>query len=725
MEANTTLAIFRYDVFAFPDGDHLFEEELPGKILLFQKIGKNRAVPIEEVRFERMIATGQAVRKVAAAVEDGPKRTRPWDVLPPDVPPHELDRLKSIQYYLRKLDDDPFVGRSKAGAERLIAQERPGALALGLTHNVGPDRLLHYARTAGQPGNRMLMFFWDKRGEHSKISLDPDLDHLLDQAADFFYDRRDRTYTDTLSDFGLKLIELNKRRAALGRAEISLKDRHSTVQRRIKAAECYQTIEKKWGKLVADRRYKGTAEHIKATKPGELVIIDHTLLDVCLFDSRTGLPLGRAWLSLAIDVYSRAVLAYFISPEPPSLYTTLHVIKLINLPKHVYADRHPEFQLTTDSWCRPITILVDNGCDFLSPSFQHALLDLGIEIFRSPVATPQFKSIVERAFGTFNTRFFKKVPGAFILTLADRRRLALEKEVRRGLTLEQIDPMMFEAVCIYEHEWHEGLEGRPAHVWKAGLVKHPRQFISNINDLDTIAGATGREPLSVRGVHFNKMYFHDQDAVTQILDSMARFACSRKLKIDAPRRINVSFKYNPADCSKIMVYVEVGGQWQYLPLYNKQQLASKDMSFWQMAKLISFAKTLGYSIENEEQLLRAKVKLRQLYEAKIELQSDLRNAQRMAGSAPPKLSAGPTIALTANDPNAIAIEPAQRMDRDERMVPSKRRAQKAKTTTVRNIKIRARIADAQRPADPSISPDLSDWSAIDTDFSKMNWVKND
>jgi hypothetical protein len=243
MEANTTLAIFRYDVFVFPDGDHLFEQELLGKILLFQKVRKNRAVPIEEERFERMIATGQAVRKVAAAVEDGPKRTRPWDVLPPDVAPHELDRMQSFQYYLRKLDADPFIGRSKAGAERLIAQERPGALALGLTHNVRPDRLLHYARTAGQPGNRMLMFFWDKRGEHSKTSLDPELDRLLDDVVDFFYDKRDRTYTDTIDEFDNEFRELNKRLARYGRVPLTVKDRHSTVHRRIKAAECYQTID--------------------------------------------------------------------------------------------------------------------------------------------------------------------------------------------------------------------------------------------------------------------------------------------------------------------------------------------------------------------------------------------------------------------------------------------------------------------------------------------------
>jgi hypothetical protein len=147
------------------------------------------------------------------------------------------------------------------------------------------------------------------------------------------------------------------------------------------------------------------------------------------------------------------------------------------------------------------------------------------------------------------------------------------------------------------------------------------------------------------------------------------------------------------------------------------------MSFWQMAKLIAFAKSLGYSTENEDQLLRAKVILRQLYEAKIELQADLRNAQRMAGSAPPQLSAGPTIELTANDPYAIAIEPAERLDRDEPIVPSKRRGQKAKSTLTRNNAIRARIADAHRPEDPSIPLERGDWSAIETDFSAMNWGK--
>jgi hypothetical protein len=63
MEATMTLAILRYDIFTLPDGDYWFEQEFPGKSLLFFNVANRCAVLIEEKRFERMIATGQAVRR--------------------------------------------------------------------------------------------------------------------------------------------------------------------------------------------------------------------------------------------------------------------------------------------------------------------------------------------------------------------------------------------------------------------------------------------------------------------------------------------------------------------------------------------------------------------------------------------------------------------------------------------------------------------------------------
>jgi putative transposase len=41
--------------------------------------------------------------------------------------------------------------------------------------------------------------------------------------------------------------------------------------------------------------------------PLEVVQIDHTLVDVVVVDELERLPLGRPWLTLAIDVASRMV----------------------------------------------------------------------------------------------------------------------------------------------------------------------------------------------------------------------------------------------------------------------------------------------------------------------------------------------------------------------------------------------------------------------------------
>ena len=52
--------------------------------------------------------------------------------------------------------------------------------------------------------------------------------------------------------------------------------------------------------------------------PLEVMQIDHTPVDVVIVDERQRLPIGRPWLTLAIDVASRVVLGLSVSLEAPS-----------------------------------------------------------------------------------------------------------------------------------------------------------------------------------------------------------------------------------------------------------------------------------------------------------------------------------------------------------------------------------------------------------------------
>lgn len=50
----------------------------------------------------------------------------------------------------------------------------------------------------------------------------------------------------------------------------------------------------------------------------EQVQVDHTVIDVIVVDDRERLPIGRPYLTVAIDVFSRCLLGMVVTLEPPS-----------------------------------------------------------------------------------------------------------------------------------------------------------------------------------------------------------------------------------------------------------------------------------------------------------------------------------------------------------------------------------------------------------------------
>ncbi len=52
--------------------------------------------------------------------------------------------------------------------------------------------------------------------------------------------------------------------------------------------------------------------------PFNICHLDHTELDIELVYSSTGKNLGRPYLSLMVDAFSRKVIAFYLSFEPPS-----------------------------------------------------------------------------------------------------------------------------------------------------------------------------------------------------------------------------------------------------------------------------------------------------------------------------------------------------------------------------------------------------------------------
>ena len=67
--------------------------------------------------------------------------------------------------------------------------------------------------------------------------------------------------------------------------------------------------------------------------PLELVQIDHTPLDLDLVDEENRESIGRAYLTLGIDVFSRMIMGFYISYEAPSFFNTGQCILNMIMPK--------------------------------------------------------------------------------------------------------------------------------------------------------------------------------------------------------------------------------------------------------------------------------------------------------------------------------------------------------------------------------------------------------
>jgi len=130
-------------------------------------------------------------------------------------------------------------------------------------------------------------------------------------------------------------------------------------------------------------------------RPFEIGHIDHTELDIQLVDSRTGANLGKPWLTILLDAYTRMVLAYFLTFDPPSYRSCMAVIRAA-------LRRHGRI---------PKSIVVDQGSDFESIFFEVLLARLECHKKSRPAAKSRFGSVIERFFGVNNQRLIHNLAG--------------------------------------------------------------------------------------------------------------------------------------------------------------------------------------------------------------------------------------------------------------------------------------------------------------------------
>ena len=270
-------------------------------------------------------------------------------------------------------------------------------------------------------------------------------------------------------------------------------------------------------------------------RPFEICHVDHTQLDIELTDSTGKHTLGRPWMTLMIDAFSRRILAVHVDFEEPSYRSCMMVLREC-------VRRHNRL---------PQCLVVDWGPEFCGTYFEALLARYECIKKARPPAKARFGSLVERMFGTTNTQFLHNLLGNTQITRNVRQ---VTKSVNpKELAVWSLSPFI-EQLCrylyeIYDTNIHPALGESPRDVYDHGFQNTGSRFQRLIQyDHDfmiatmptTLKGTAMVHP--GRGVKINYIsYWCDAMEDPKIL------------------RKRVSVRFDPFDLGTAYAYI--GGQW--------------------------------------------------------------------------------------------------------------------------------------------------------------------
>ncbi|MCA6218568.1 transposase [Ideonella sp. B7] len=238
--------------------------------------------------------------------------------------------------------------------------------------------------------------------------------------------------------------------------------------------------------------------------------MDHTRLDLFAIDDDTGVPLGRPWLTVLIDVYSRYILGIAISFEPPSRATVAQCLRHAFMPKQGLRERFPEIVNDWDGYGIFSGITVDGGAEFRSEELERIYFECDIEAVFAPRKTPWFKGKVERVQGTLNRGISAFAPGKTFEGIVDKE--DYDPTQHAIVTLSQLELIVNKwIVDVYHQKPHRALGCSPAKMWKDSAKTTNIPMIADPLRFEAIVAGSDKRILSHKGIEYSNLLYNSPE----------------------------------------------------------------------------------------------------------------------------------------------------------------------------------------------------------------------
>lgn len=398
------------------------------------------------------------------------------------------------------------------------------------------------------------------------------------------------------------------------------KPSRNAIKLRIQNIEEKEALKKRGQRELAKNRFTPTPNQFpNADFPLSVVQIDHTPVDLILVDSEYRKPIGRPYLTLAIDVYSRVITGYYLSLDEPSATSVAMCVARSILPKDSLLQ---QFGIENADWTVfgfPQKIHVDNGSDFQSRTFAKACELHNITLEFRPVARPQYGGHIERLIGTF-MREVHNINGTTFSNIQKRDGYDSEKEA--SLTLDEFERWLLTFIVkVYNQRKHNGIGMSPMAKWKMGIfgdIAHegigvplyPQDSKSLLIDFLPIYERTVQH----FGVTIDGLRYYD---------TCLNAFINRKDKNGVKEKY--IFKRDPRDISQIWFYDPI------IKTYFPVNLANRSIgaiSLWEYSQVRKFIVERGDKFINDHQVYDAITQMREIVKDSSEKTKKARRQQQ-------------------------------------------------------------------------------------------------
>lgn len=209
-----------------------------------------------------------------------------------------------------------------------------------------------------------------------------------------------------------------------------------------------------------------------AVLPLQYVFADHYLLDVLHVDDEFREVVGRLWLTVLIDAFSRAVLGIYLAYETPCIESIQGALRHAIWPK-LGLDQYGIY-LPWNCYGTPQHLSLDNAWAHHSYSLEELAKSLGgggrytqMELVFRPPYQARYGALVERLFGNLSGQIREILPGTILQP--DQRHWHNANQAA-CLLYRDIVRIVNQLVVDYLHTPHRELDGMTPHEkWLGGL----------------------------------------------------------------------------------------------------------------------------------------------------------------------------------------------------------------------------------------------------------------